>query len=335
MAFAPQTRIVRATLDVVERIGRQACPEDPFERRGARRMAHARAAIDVVRADDGPREFLGDVVVFVRRPRRAEHADAVGAVAVDAEPAAARDEARGPRPRNAPPPIALARMIGSVIAIGRVRRSRRRSGPSRRDAPCSPARRARAEPRRYGRPACLHTFRSRRHNTDRSCASIATASAAVEAAAVFERARRTGIDTRAAADARALAQAGAVRHDRASPPALAHMPHALALDLVADADAAVAIDAARHIDGQIRMRVDRSARCRPRRARHPPTHRRAARGGTACPETARPPPLGNASPASGSATDGAPQAPASECRSPSRPRPASHRRGRVASDPSG
>ena len=80
VAFVPHTRIVLRLLDVVERVGRRAGAEHRLERGCARGVAHARATIDVVRAEHDPRELLREVVVLVGGARRSEHADAGRAV---------------------------------------------------------------------------------------------------------------------------------------------------------------------------------------------------------------------------------------------------------------
>ena len=89
----------RVSMSSKELVARPA-PSMPLQRRGARRVADARAAVDVVGADDRARELLRQVVVLVRRAGRAEHADAVGAVAVDQLRAAGRRRTRAPRSRT-------------------------------------------------------------------------------------------------------------------------------------------------------------------------------------------------------------------------------------------
>jgi hypothetical protein len=77
-----------SNLDVVERVRRQTGAKRPLERRRARRVADARAAVDVVRPDDGACEFLREVVLLVRRACGPKDPDAIGAIAIDqrAEP---------------------------------------------------------------------------------------------------------------------------------------------------------------------------------------------------------------------------------------------------------
>ena len=69
--------------DVVERIGGGAGSQHELHPGRRRRMADPRAAVDVVGADHDSGEFLGDVVLFVGRPGRPEHADGVRAELVD------------------------------------------------------------------------------------------------------------------------------------------------------------------------------------------------------------------------------------------------------------
>lgn len=70
-------------LDVIEGVGCQAGAEHTFQSRRARGVAHAGTAIHVVGADNGSHEFLRDIIVLVRRARRAQNPDAVWPVAVD------------------------------------------------------------------------------------------------------------------------------------------------------------------------------------------------------------------------------------------------------------
>jgi hypothetical protein len=62
-------------LDVVEAVGGGARPQHRLERLGARRVADPRATVDVVCAEDDPRELLGEIVLLVRGARGAEDAD--------------------------------------------------------------------------------------------------------------------------------------------------------------------------------------------------------------------------------------------------------------------
>ena len=94
-------------LDVIERVGREPRTEHRLEAGRARRVTDARTAVDVVRPNDRPRELLGEVVVFVRRTRGCEDADAVRTVAIDQIPQAARHDGAGFRPGRAPPACSL------------------------------------------------------------------------------------------------------------------------------------------------------------------------------------------------------------------------------------
>ena len=135
VALAPTTRIVARALDVVERAGRGAGAEHRGQRGRARRVADARAAVDVVGAEHDARELLREVVVLVGRARRAEHADRVGAGAARIAASRSATCAIASCHDDVAPAVAVAEhRRGDPVAARR--RSRTRSGPSRTGGPC-------------------------------------------------------------------------------------------------------------------------------------------------------------------------------------------------------
>ncbi len=220
----------------------------------ARCVTHAGATVDVVRADHRAGELLEHIVVLVRRARRAEHPDRPRPVSLDDRPEPPRHDVDGllpgrRRPRSAvaqqrgrdaiggiDEPVAGTALDAEVPAVDRgVERRRRRgdptvTGPDEQFAADAAVGARRAGPAR-GRP-------SRQLGT------------------VLERSGRARVDAGAARDARAVRQRRPrVRHESRVGASPRHPPGELALDLVADADAAPTRDAARQVDTDRGVRV--------------------------------------------------------------------------------
>ena len=228
-------------LDIVEGVGGRARPEHRLERRGARRVADAGAAVDVVGADDDPRELLREVVLFVGRAGGAKDADAVGSESPSQVAEPLRDEIERLVPRRHSPRVALPdqRIHHAIGSRGEV------EGVAALHAHVAPADgrgldgchlRDRAIARADLQLAAGPAVRARRARPDRRRPPR-------EHGRILERAARTGVDTRTATHATALGERRAIRANAGFAAPLPDAPHRLSLQLVADAHAAVAVDA--------------------------------------------------------------------------------------------
>ena len=228
VALAPQTRKRAREFDVVEGVGRRAGAEHRLHRRGGRRVADARAAIDVVGAEHDARELLREVVLLVRGARRAEHADAVGTVLrrrCAASFSAAKRERLGPR-HVLPLAVLANHRLGD--AVGDAREVER--------VPAFDAQVAFVH-RRIEHGLHLHDavvaradvhLAARAAIRDRSSASTSRRRRSESTVLIFERAGRAGVDARAAARRTSCrASVGPSGTMRVSAPRSTHVPDEL------------------------------------------------------------------------------------------------------------
>src|ERR1035437_649900 len=239
-------------LDLIERGCRGARAERHLHRRGGGRMADARATIDVVRAEDDPREFLRDKILLVGAAGGTEHPDAVGTmlgdggaqargnvgddlVPADLHPlAVAADHRRGDAFFRINVVEGIAALHAGVAVVART--LRRADG---RDLAVARADVHLAAGAAVGADG-LRPFGRHAPGENRE---------------ILERARWAGVDTRAAAHATAVEhRLAAERQDARGVAAIPRLPHKLALDLLADAHATVAGHALRHVDVDVGVR---------------------------------------------------------------------------------
>jgi len=239
-------------LYVVEGIRRRAGAENGLHGSGRRRVADTRAAVDIVGAEHDAREFLDEVVLFVRRPGRAQDADGVGSVRLQNSGELVGAAADGGLPVRWLPASA-APLDGPEHAILGLAEG---EGIAPLDAEVAPVyRRVAMRPDLDDAIAFAPDVElAARPAIDAGRTGPFVVRLATRREDVGERARRAGVDAGSAGDAGARGEVRrAAGHDFGLLAAPDGMPDELALNLRADADAAEAVDALGHVDLDDRM----------------------------------------------------------------------------------
>ena len=252
-------------LDVVEAVRGGSGAQHGLQGRRARRVAHAGAAVDIVRADGDAREFLREVVLLVRSARRAEHAHRVGSVARDNPTQSIGSGRNGVRPRGVPPPAHVANS-GARDAIAGGHEVERVSafhagmtvigasleGRARLDDP--------AVTRAVVQLAADAAVRADRARPGRGRPQSKNA-------AILQRPGRTRIDAGATRDTGTGEQRRSVGMHNGLRAAIPKVPDVLSLKVGTNAHAAIAVDAARHVGAEAGVTFINRFRRRRRRLR--------------------------------------------------------------------
>ena len=256
VGFAPQTRIVAGAFDIVERVGGEAGAEHAAS--APRRSARGRPARSSRRCwCQSPRARTSAPRSCLRwspgRSRARRRYRARGARITARSRSATNARASSHEARRQPVAVPNHRFVTRSSAATKSKAYR----PFTQRCPCSRARRAPG-----GSTRCAPLARAdiqlaaRRRSTGRWSGSTRRGSV-VEQPGSRPRARRSGRYRRTRRSRRTSSRGASGRPARCvvSHASLPHVPDELPLQLRADAHAAVALDAPRHVDRDVRMRV--------------------------------------------------------------------------------